>query len=498
FVGAARSFGPPASDNVLTVERDSSTWYYLHDGLGSVTELLDDEGDLAQACEYDAWGIPTVYNPADTEIRNPYLYTGREWDAEISLYYHRARPYSAKLGRFLQTDPAGPIDGPNLYAYVSNIPTVFRDPSGLGLRLNDHNDPYSNMTARGLSVNTGIYGSQDDEYFNQNDAFADQHAPDDSYGAGETPWKDYKDEVEERRRRCRRHAPPPEPIPFLGPLDPRLSLQAVAYVAQQILPEDSAELAFIQSLTDDVQKIEEQLMRAASDPGGTFQRLYDEAVFVEQESGGLFSRWDYMLCELTGGNSILEAYYGVDMVTGERLETIEAVSRGLTGGGQFILTVVVPTLDALGWNPTLWGSRAGATSAAEGAAAAEGRAAATGEGTAAGAGNGGESIPAWRQYELRHGGQQTTMRTTFGGEEVTVRLDKPPTSTTIVDFKDLNWSKPAYQAPFIQQQVVEQFQTQILKYQTIRPNVHLQFSQQPPSGVVRAIREVGGTYSVMP
>lgn len=107
-----------------------------------------------------------------------------------------------------------------------------------------------------------------------------------------------------------------------------------------------------------------------------------------------------------------------------------------------------------------------------------------------------ENIPSWKQYEMRHGGQQTIVRTTFEGREVTVRLDKPPSGSQIIDFKDYNWNNPTYQKPFIQQKVINDFQTQIRKYQTIQPNVHLQFSQEPPSWVVNAIKEAGGTYSV--
>ena len=104
----------------------------------------------------------------------------------------------------------------------------------------------------------------------------------------------------------------------------------------------------------------------------------------------------------------------------------------------------------------------------------------------------------WQQYEQQNGSQQTTLQTTFQGEQVTVRLDNLPVGSQIVDFKDYNWSNPTYENPFIQQQVIDSFQTQIEKYQTIAPNVNLQFSQQPPSWVVQAIQKVGGTYSVKP
>jgi uncharacterized protein RhaS with RHS repeats len=90
-----------ATDNVLAVTRDGLTFYYHYDGLGSVTELTDADGLLAQAYEYDAGnaahcqgrsqrlrhvsrlsgdGIPTIYEPEHAS-GNPYLFTGRRWDA---------------------------------------------------------------------------------------------------------------------------------------------------------------------------------------------------------------------------------------------------------------------------------------------------------------------------------------------------------------------------------------------------------------------------------
>ena len=58
--------------------------------------------------------------------------------------------------------------------------------------------------------------------------------------------------------------------------------------------------------------------------------------------------------------------------------------------------------------------------------------------------------------------------------------------------------KPTYQNPFIQQRVIEDFQEQILKYQSIAPNIVLQFSQQPPEWIIEAIEEAGGHYIVRP
>jgi RHS repeat-associated protein len=124
------------TDSVLAVTRDGQTFYYHYDGLGSVTELTDADGLLAQAYEYDAWGIPTIYDPEHAS-GNPYLFTGRRWDAALSLYYYRARHYAPDLGRFLQPDPIGYEQTTNLYAYVGSSPTILIDPTGLGGLLDD-------------------------------------------------------------------------------------------------------------------------------------------------------------------------------------------------------------------------------------------------------------------------------------------------------------------------------------------------------------------------
>ena len=110
-----------------------------------------------------------------------------------------------------------------------------------------------------------------------------------------------------------------------------------------------------------------------------------------------------------------------------------------------------------------------------------------------------EGVPRWKVYELRFGGKQAPMETTFDGKSVRVRLDKPPAESQIIDFKDYDWSNPRYESKFFKNVVIPRdFSQQIAKYKTIRPNVHLQFSHEPPSWVADIVQNAGATYSVVP
>jgi len=113
----------------------ASTYYYHYDGLGSVIALSDSSKNIVGKYSYDVFGIPTIRG-TQGEVRstsaygNPFLFTGRQYDAQAQLYYYRARFYSPVFGRFLQPDPIDYEDGLNLYTYVGNNPTNWIDPWG--------------------------------------------------------------------------------------------------------------------------------------------------------------------------------------------------------------------------------------------------------------------------------------------------------------------------------------------------------------------------------
>jgi RHS repeat-associated protein len=106
--------------------------YYLTNWQGSTTTLVNQDGSLNATYHYGPYGEQTNWNPADAATGNPFRYTGRRFDPETGLYYYRARYYSPKLGRFLQTDPVGNDDDINLYLYSGNDPTNFVDHTGAG------------------------------------------------------------------------------------------------------------------------------------------------------------------------------------------------------------------------------------------------------------------------------------------------------------------------------------------------------------------------------
>ncbi|GAA0622628.1 hypothetical protein GCM10009422_18250 [Brevundimonas kwangchunensis] len=90
----------------------------------SVINLSDDSGNTLNINRYDEYGVPAQGNS------DRFQYTGQAI-IEPGLYNYRNRAYAPQFGRFLQNDPIGYGDGPNLYAYVGGDPVNMTDPWGL-------------------------------------------------------------------------------------------------------------------------------------------------------------------------------------------------------------------------------------------------------------------------------------------------------------------------------------------------------------------------------
>lgn len=100
--------------------------YHLADHLGNSYLVFDDAGLMINKEEYTPFGETSFGGFA----RKRYRFTGKERDEESGLNYHGARYLALWLGRWISCDPAGAIDGNNLYRFSKCNPVCFADLNG--------------------------------------------------------------------------------------------------------------------------------------------------------------------------------------------------------------------------------------------------------------------------------------------------------------------------------------------------------------------------------
>ena len=108
--------------------------YQLHNHLSSAALELDGSAAarLISYEEYHPFGT-TAYQANNATIKSAtkrYRYTGMERDEENGLEYHSARYYVPWLGRWINADPSGLIDGVNIFSYSHNNPVRLKDQTG--------------------------------------------------------------------------------------------------------------------------------------------------------------------------------------------------------------------------------------------------------------------------------------------------------------------------------------------------------------------------------
>ncbi|WP_447890673.1 RHS repeat domain-containing protein [Pseudomonas hormoni] len=105
--------------------------YCLVDHLKSIAMELDQSANKISQESYYPFGSTAYWAGRNaTEVKYKSLhYSGRERDA-TGLFYFEFRYYFPWLQRWINPDPAGYVDGTNLFAMVGNSPAVFFDQNG--------------------------------------------------------------------------------------------------------------------------------------------------------------------------------------------------------------------------------------------------------------------------------------------------------------------------------------------------------------------------------
>ena len=117
-------------DDLISYHQGIGSQYYLYDALGSTRALANENGQLTDSYNYDAFGANTEHQGSSN---NKYQYAGEQKDV-TGNYYLRARYYNPSIGRFTQMDTFVGLNSMpitlNKYIYANAAPTMFVDPSG--------------------------------------------------------------------------------------------------------------------------------------------------------------------------------------------------------------------------------------------------------------------------------------------------------------------------------------------------------------------------------
>ncbi|MBA4076381.1 MAG: hypothetical protein C0508_15160 [Cyanobacteria bacterium PR.023] len=110
---------------IIQVSAAGVLTFFHADHSGSIVATSSSTGAFTNKYSFGPFGETAL------AAASGFGYTAQRFDSESGLYYYKNRIFAPALGRFLQPDPSGYVDGLNLYTYVNNEPTNFTDPMGL-------------------------------------------------------------------------------------------------------------------------------------------------------------------------------------------------------------------------------------------------------------------------------------------------------------------------------------------------------------------------------
>lgn len=143
----------PGSDEPLVWYRGSERRYLSADERGSVVLVTRSNGSVLRRNQYDTDG------QAHWNNLGRFGYTGQTKITNTDVWHYKARAYSPRLARFLQTDPIGYGDGLNWYAYVGSDSLNNVDPTGTETcDVTNASSCVDEIIAEGTRLNGGFSG----------------------------------------------------------------------------------------------------------------------------------------------------------------------------------------------------------------------------------------------------------------------------------------------------------------------------------------------------